>query len=309
MDGNSHTDDDTILSAANRQLHASRSALGLSAAGTLPTLPRFSAPLQVRTPGANPLAAIYPHLGRPGVCARCGAAAPSSSSAWVNLCGPCTARAKREAEEAHRRQAEEDAREAERLRVQRLTAPLGEIPEAHRGLRFGSVELAGRVRRPEAAREAEAALGAAMVLLVGPAGAGKTSLAAASLVTAVDHALAGDRAAIKLVTRAHWTTAPDLARARREHRLGAGEAAEVERALRASFLVIDDLGQEVNDRDGALVELIYERHAHRRATVVTTGLNYKSIVERYNDGIARRLTEASQAILVRCAPTVVREAA
>jgi DNA replication protein DnaC len=140
-----------------------------------------------------------------------------------------------------------------------------------------------------------------MILLTGGAGAGKTTLAAAILHDVCDRALAGDRAAGELAWTAIWAAAPSLARARREHRLGGGEAPEVRRALEASLLVVDDLGTEREDRDGALAEVVYERHAREAPTVITTGASYKTLVGRYGDGIARRLTEQPGSAIVRCA--------
>jgi DNA replication protein DnaC len=70
--------------------------------------------------------------------------------------------------------------------------------------------------------------------------------------------------------------------------------------LRASRLVIDDLGAEFLDAKGAyaslLDEVINERYAHRRPTVLTTNANLDDFKARYGERIADRIREAGRFI-------------
>lgn len=241
-----------------------------------------------------------PALWKPGICAHCGAPADANST-FIPRCAPCAAR-----QPPPRRPSddgtwldEQRRIEAERRR-RRIEAVLASIQPKYQGIRWGLADLPDRVRRHEAIAEAQEAIGRPMVLLTGGAGAGKTTLASAILHDVVERALAGDRAAADMAWSGLWVSAPTLARARREYALGKGEAPEVQRALGSSLLVIDDLGAERDDRDGALGEVIYERHAREAPTVVTTGETYRGLVKRYGDGIARRLTEQPGAVVVRC---------
>jgi hypothetical protein len=120
------------------------------------------------------------------------------------------------------------------------------------------------------------------VTLFGPPGAGKTALAVALL-----------RRELPAHPDALFAAAHKLGKARAAHPLGEGEAPLVERALSCSLLVLDELGGETGHHSPTLGEIVYERHAQGRRTVVTTGLRGAEIVTRYGGGIARRLTEGA----------------
>lgn len=239
-------------------------------------------------------------LNQPGTCAQCGKATdPASYMPWCSDCASTASHAR--AEEDRRWADQHRFAEAARRRA-RIEATLAQVPAEHADARFDLPELAARVKRPGAIDEARRAIGRPLVLLTDGAGAGKSTLAACLFHDVVDRALAGDRTAIDRAWTAFWTSAPSLARARREHKLGAGEAPEVRRALEASLLVVDDLGLDREDRDGALAEVIYERRSTSAPTIVTTGCSYTELLHRYGDGVARRLTSAPS-VVVRCAVT------
>lgn len=208
------------------------------------------------------------------------------------------------AEQAYREQRAAESAEAYRKSI---AAVLGTIPARYRGIDLDTPEIGSRVRRAGALAEARAAIGAPMVTLVGGAGSGKTTLASAMLGSIVKAALAGDAASVRLALSASWISAPELARARPGQKLGEGEAPLVEEAIGCRLLVLDDVGMERQDIGGALFDVIYARHEREAMTIVTTGLTYQALIEKYGDGVARRLTEKSAATRIHCAPPATKK--
>lgn len=136
------------------------------------------------------------------------------------------------------------------------------------------------------------------LLFMGPTGSGKTSLAVAMLDAWV-RAEPGRR------TGAFFVEAGWLARARARHRLGADEAPLVADALRATLLVLDDLGNEREDRDGCITDIVYGRANADLPTWVTCGLSTKEqtmdafaavLARRYDGGFVRRVLETSKRV-------------
>lgn len=163
---------------------------------------------------------------------------------------------------------------------------LASVPESFRWSTFTAPELAQRVRPPRAIDAARGLLGASRVVLVGPAGHGKTSLAVAMM-------------------RAWLATRPDgggglferakrLATAPLEHPAGHGRSPIVERALRANLLVLDDLGADAPISTSSVPEVIDERHARGLTTWITMGFELDALAQRYGDGIARRISEGAK---------------
>lgn len=190
-------------------------------------------------------------------------------------------------------------RVAERAQAERDEDDLRGIPQRYRWARVASPELGRRVQvvpcrwyeSAEACARRLVASDVIAALLVGPAGSGKTSLAAA---------------AMREVKGSFFVKAEALERARIEHRAGDGDAPLVLRAKRAPLLVIDDLGQDKPSAISAVEAVILARHDAELRTWVTTGLDAGSaagtfpVLEgRYGAGVVRRLTERGVARVIR----------
>lgn len=218
------------------------------------------------------------------ICATCGGEARPS----LALCDKC----ERDAISHRRRQAVENARWA--------------MPEGSRACLFGSQAIRERVCAGDDAGYRRA-VGTAYqwsrqpegtLLLMGQAGAGKTSLMAAAYNAVLDagsHA-SSSHADYHLARNAAWTTAFDLAKARRTASLGA-EAPAVATAMGATLLAIDELGAE---KDGlgaeAVYEVLYARHAACKPTLYTTPLSREALAQKYGGGGERRLFERATVI-------------
>ena len=140
--------------------------------------------------------------------------------------------------------------------------------------------------------------GAERVVFTGAAGCGKTSLAVAMLRELYESASKPDAkpALVRRAEGAMFASAYDLSKARARHPLGQGEAPLIDSAIRATTLVIDDLGSERDGFASAVTEVLYERHAECRTTWVTTWLDEAKARERYGDGISRRLFEGARRV-------------
>jgi DNA replication protein DnaC len=165
------------------------------------------------------------------------------------------------------------------------------IPKAFRWATLAAPELRMRLARPQAIAEAEAALPSRALLLHGPSGCGKTSLACA-LLRAWE--------ARNPRRRAIFAPAWRLGMARVHHGLGLGEAPEVDRAMSARLLVLDDLGSERNTATNAVPDVVFARALAGLPTWVTTWMTHSAISQRYGDGIARRICEAGRVAVIRC---------
>lgn len=172
----------------------------------------------------------------------------------------------------------DERREAKRLRS---------IPEAFRWSTFAAAELPRR-SSAAAVEVAKASVLLPRVVIVGPAGEGKTSLVCAMMRAWLDRGHNGHIA--------HFCPAWRLGLARSQYTLGHGEPEEVENALRAHLTVLDDAGSERQTPTNAVPDVIFERHAAARAMWVTTAMSQEAMAARYGDGIARRVFEGARLI-------------
>jgi hypothetical protein len=170
------------------------------------------------------------------------------------------------------------------------------VPERYRDATWQNPELPRRVHGGlEAMRRAWQALRTAKrVTIVGPAGAGKSTIAAAHVL---ERLAAG-------VERARFIACPTLGTAE----VPEGGPTPMALALSADVLVLDDLGRELEgappgsgllaQRIGPAMRLIGDRYDRQRGWVVTTALEVDDVAKFYGDAIARRLFEGAEGTCV-----------
>ncbi|MGH7285641.1 MAG: hypothetical protein ACRELY_29330 [Polyangiaceae bacterium] len=189
----------------------------------------------------------------------------------------------------------EDAELAARRRREVLRAFELSIPTVYRWARFDhpGFRLVGPnpklpTRPPTAKR----------VVFLGPAGAGKTTLAVAMLRSLLEELIAS-RA---LVGEDNVETLARHCRFAAAHRLGVArlaahaDPAEIQSAMRAPVLLLDDLGDDAHIGSNPIPNIIAERHAEDRVTWITTGLSPDEIAARYGGGTARRVLDGAECI-------------
>lgn len=181
----------------------------------------------------------------------------------------------------------EDCRVKDKDKKSRLYAATSgttaRLPDQYQSIRFGDPLLERCVADKRAIAAATAAIerGASWVVLRGPAGIGKTTLAVAIL----------RRFAHLVDEPGFFCDGVELSVARSQARLGQ-EPAVVHNALTARAVVVDDIGMESWTHQSAVTDVIAQRYkSFKLRTIVTTGLDDEAIAKRYGAGIARRLLE------------------
>lgn len=169
------------------------------------------------------------------------------------------------------------------------------LPPLYRWSRLDHPLLSTRVKLASLPSETPRAKS---VVLFGPAGAGKTSLAIALLRALLEHelltaTLACDDEGERIARRYKFAHAHRLAVARLG---GPAETSELKAAIRAPVLVLDNLSEASKIETNAIPDVIIERHAEDRTTWITTELKPEQLAKRYGGGIARRLFERAQVI-------------
>jgi hypothetical protein len=155
-----------------------------------------------------------------------------------------------------------------------------------------------RVSSAKAIDLAGQSIEARAIVFAGPSGAGKTTLAVATATAWARWHFRAGRTPRGLT----FVSAIDLARARAQHRLGAGEAELIVDAMTARLLVVDDLGAEAARDADVIATVLHRRHDDDAATWITTGLAAEEIGQRYGGGLERRIYEG--AVVIDCgAPT------
>lgn len=203
---------------------------------------------------------------------------------------------------------EQHAAEGRAFALQRRTDLLNRawqtVPKRFRWACFGD-QLEKRVTPTtvvQGARQHIVARRGSMILM-GPSASGKTSLAVACVRHVLDTAERaisnGDKKIFKFGVNIFFATAYDLAKAGIYSPLGKMPEL-VDRAMKASLLVLDDLGMDVEvfrQSATSVREVIHERHAQSRPTIVTTYLRRADLNKHYGEGIARRIGEGGVFIL------------
>jgi DNA replication protein DnaC len=138
-----------------------------------------------------------------------------------------------------------------------------------------------------------------LTVLSGGPGTGKTTAAVSWLFQWV-----WDEKSWRVVTegfsaKAAFCYAPGVfVTAARLARFSRYDERQMDELLRAGRLVIDDLGAEFLDVKGSFLslldEVVNERYANRRPTVLTTNLGVLAFKERYGERIADRIVEAGR---------------
>lgn len=178
-------------------------------------------------------------------------------------------------------QQHEAERQAKRERTRRALTS-ARIPPRYAWSTFDAPELPSRVRDRMAVATSRALAAGRIdrVVFCGNAGSGKTSLACCMLRALMDRGIA-----------CRFVTAGELAFARAHASLGS-EAIEVDRAMDADVLLIDDLGEgDPITAHSAVGHVIHTRHARGLPFVITTARSVVDIDKKYGSGIARRLLE------------------
>ena len=125
-------------------------------------------------------------------------------------------------------------------------------------------------------------------MLCGPTGCGK-STAAGLLVRALMRQ--GLERQYRMWLGIRWVEASMLVREVREHPLGNGRCAALDRVIRARLLILDDLGNHDNG-DSCIWDVAQERSKAGLATVTTSGLKPEQLSRPpYGDALFRRLSE------------------
>jgi hypothetical protein len=171
-----------------------------------------------------------------------------------------------------------------------LAAARASIPPVFRDVGRGELQRRTQLTQ-KTLDEASGALERRRVVLMGPAGFGKTSLACWMLQQVIEAGVSGPKGAFARGRRARFVDAVRLCRAVREHALGEGEAPMLAMALTASVLVLDDVGQELGMRmaSNPVMDVIRDRHSIGRTTWVTTFLTPEAMETAYGSGTVRRI--------------------
>ena len=133
--------------------------------------------------------------------------------------------------------------------------------------------------------------------LLGPTGAGKTASAVALAHRIIDACLARKRsdADMRFAVGLRFISAKDLAQARREHKLGAGDSPLEAMAIAATLLILDELGYEPQI-DTTISDVVDARYRAGLPIVVTSGLSEAELAVRYGDAVKRRLCERGRVV-------------
>jgi DNA replication protein DnaC len=135
------------------------------------------------------------------------------------------------------------------------------------------------------------------LVLLGPTGCGKTATVVAMAYRMVESAERATTSAkdLAFVAGLRFISAKDIATARREHKLGAGESPLEHSAQVATLLILDELGYEPQT-DTAIPDIIDARYRAQLPIIVTCGLTEAELASRYGDATKRRLCQIGRVV-------------
>jgi DNA replication protein DnaC len=139
-----------------------------------------------------------------------------------------------------------------------------------------------------------------ILLITGPAGTGKSQIAARALFTAISRgasdAAPWDCDQFRFVTESQLLDRQRRAAAKHK-RYGASGFRD------AHFLVLDDIGgNRLNDTEFRLMKQVIEsRYSSKRPTIVTTNCDGKALIDVYGQALFSRLTDRANTVLIKLA--------
>lgn len=196
-------------------------------------------------------------------------------------------------EESDQRFAEYEARHEAHLEAARLDSMRRSLVESGCPVKDLARVLDSQLDPTDALRLTRLSCDASEVLIAlsGRPGCGKTTAAAWWLLQA------RDRIPYVTTSKARFVAATTLARWPKY------DEGRMDQLLRCRALVIDDLGVEYGDKNGAfssmLDEVINSRYAATLPTLITTNLSSSEFKDRYGERIADRIRESGRFVAVK----------
>lgn len=125
------------------------------------------------------------------------------------------------------------------------------------------------------------------VLLLGETGQGKTTAAGIVFRRLLQEGCRDGGEAWSFAQGMRWFRAEQLERELRAHPLGKGECPAYREAIRATLLVLDEIGWERDPK--SVASILSERYDSPHLTIVTSGQSLKELSETYSQAVVRRM--------------------
>lgn len=131
--------------------------------------------------------------------------------------------------------------------------------------------------------------------IIGPTGRQKSTLAVALCIDRMERATTPEQ--VRLAAGIRYMLASDLDKARQEHSLGRDEAPLIRSAVRATVLVLDDLGKE-KTKGEVITSVLERRYNAGLPNLLTSELSLERLGERY--GLSDRRRVAERVLVASC---------